>query len=62
MINLILTLALIGFLTWLIIQFVPMEPPAIKKVIVVIAGILSLLAVLGAFGIIPNVPGVRFPK
>jgi hypothetical protein len=50
MITLILTLALIGFLVWLIITYIPM-PDAFKKVIIVIVVVLLILYILRVLGI-----------
>lgn len=50
MINLILTLAVIGFALWLLITYVPMVEP-IKKLIIVIVAVCVLLYLLSAFGI-----------
>lgn len=49
MIHLLLVLALIGFLTWLIITYIPM-PDIFKKVIVVIVVIVLIFYVLNLFG------------
>jgi len=50
MITLILTIAVVGFIVWAIITYVPM-PPLFSNVIIVIAVILLLLYVLSAFGV-----------
>jgi len=50
MITLILTLAVIGFLVWLITTYIPMAEP-FKIVIIVIACICALFVVMRAFGI-----------
>lgn len=59
MISLILTLALIGVIVWLILQYVPMPEPFKKviMVVVVVFVILWLMRVLG-IGDIP-VPRLR---
>ncbi len=59
MIGLILTLAIIGFLTYLIATYIPMPAP-FKQVIYVIVAIVLILYVLRAFGIADlPVPQVR---
>jgi len=50
MITLILTLALVGFIVWLIITYIPMPDP-FKKVIIVIVVIILILYVLNVLGI-----------
>lgn len=49
MITLILTLAVVGFLVWLIVTYIPM-PDLFKKVIIVIVVILMVLYLLRMFG------------
>ena len=49
MITLILTLALVGFLVWLIITYIPM-PDVFKKAIIVIVVILLVLYIIQLFG------------
>jgi hypothetical protein len=49
MIALILTLALVGFLVWLITTYIPM-PEAFKKAIIVIVIILLVLYIIRLFG------------
>lgn len=53
MIHLILVLALIGFLTWIVVTYVPMPDP-IKKAIIVIRG-------RGNGSLCHLVAGLRFP-
>jgi uncharacterized membrane protein YeaQ/YmgE (transglycosylase-associated protein family) len=60
LISLILVLAVIGLLAWAITTFVPM-PGNIKTLIIVVCGIVALLYVLSAFGVIPALSGVRVP-
>jgi len=59
MIQLILTLAIIGFIVWLIVTYIPM-PDVFKKGIIVIVAICVILYLLRVFGIgdIP-LPGRR---
>lgn len=49
MVSLILMLAVVGFLVWLIITYIPM-PDVFKKVIIAIVVILLILYVLNVFG------------
>jgi len=49
MISLILTLAVVGFLVWLIVTYIPM-PDIFKKVIVVLVVILLILYILNIVG------------
>lgn len=50
MITLLLTLAILGFITYLIVTYIPM-PPIFKTVILVIVAIVVLIYLLGVFGI-----------
>lgn len=54
MITLILTLAVIGFLTWLVTTYIPM-PDVFKKVIIVIVIIVVVLYLFRVLGI-PDIP------
>ncbi len=59
LISLILTLAVVGFLLWLIITYIPMPAP-FKNVIVVIVVIVLVLWLLQVFGVVgPSVPRLR---
>ncbi len=58
MISLILGLAVVGFLVYLVITYIPM-PDVFKKVIVVIVAILLILYVLRALGGDIPVPSLR---
>ncbi len=49
MITLILTIALLGFLVWLVITYIPM-PEIFKKAIVVLVVILIVLYLVRLFG------------
>ena len=49
MITLIITLAVVGFIVYLIVTYIPM-PDIFKKVIIVITVILLILYVLKVFG------------
>lgn len=50
MILLLLTLAVVGFLTYLVVTYIPMPPP-FKTVIIVIMVIVLVLYVLRVFGV-----------
>lgn len=50
MITLILTLALLGFIVYAIVTYIPM-PPLFKNAIIVVAVVLAILYVMRAFGI-----------
>jgi hypothetical protein len=58
MISLILTLALIGFLVYLIITYIPM-PDAFKKAIIVIVVLILVLYIIRLFGL--DLPLRRLP-
>ncbi len=49
LIQLVLTLAVVGFILWLIITYIPMPSP-FKQVIIVIIVIVLLIWLLGVFG------------
>lgn len=50
MISLILSLALLGFITYLVTTLLPM-PAQIRSIIIAVACIVALFMVLGAFGV-----------
>lgn len=59
LITLVLVLAIVGFLLWLIVTYIPMPEP-FKKVIVVVVVIVLVLYLLQLFGIVgPSVPRLR---
>ncbi len=59
MISLILTLALVGFILWLVVTYIPMPAP-IKQVIIVLVVILLIIYLMGALGIVDvPLPRVR---
>lgn len=59
MITLILGLALVGFVCWLLLTYVPMPDP-IKKLIIVIVVVCIILYLMSAFGIMDiPVPRLR---
>jgi hypothetical protein len=51
MITLLLTLAVIGFIAWLVTTYIPMQEP-FKIAILVIAAIFAIIIVMRAFGIV----------
>ena len=55
MITLILTLALLGFLVWVVITYIPM-PDVFKKAIIVIVVVLIILYLVRLFGLDIPVP------
>lgn len=59
LITFVLTLALVGFLLWLIVTYIPMPDP-FKTVLIVIAVIFVVLYVLQAIGFVgPGLPRLR---
>lgn len=59
LISLVLTLAVVGFILWLIVTYVPMVAP-IKNVILVVVVIVVVLWLMQVFGVVgPNVPRFR---
>jgi hypothetical protein len=61
MIQLIIGLALIGFLVYLIVTYIPMPAPIknLIMVIVVVCVILWLLQVFGVYDLGPQLPNLR---
>lgn len=59
MISLILSLAVVGFIVWLIVTYIPMPAP-FKTVLLVIVAICLIIYLMGVFGIgdVP-IPRVR---
>lgn len=57
--SLLFVLALIGLVTWALVTFIPM-PGNIKTIIVVVAGIIAILYVLSAFGVLGSL-NIRVP-
>lgn len=57
MVTLILTIAIVGFLAWAVVAFIPM-PEKVKTVIYVVAGIVIIALVLNAFGLDVPVPQI----
>jgi hypothetical protein len=61
-ITLIITLAIIGFLMWLVMTYIPMPEP-FKKIIIVIVIFAVVLWLLYGFGLLGAGPQLRFnPK
>jgi hypothetical protein len=50
MIGIILTLAIVGFIVWLITTYIPM-PPIFKTVILVVVAVLLLLWLINVLGV-----------
>lgn len=50
LINLVITIALVGLVVWAITKFIPM-PETFKTLIYVIAGVFMVLYLLSAFGL-----------
>lgn len=59
-ISLVLVLAIIGLIAWVVVKLVPM-PPNIAMLIYVVAGLVALLYVLQAFGLMSGLTAVRVP-
>jgi hypothetical protein len=51
LITFILTLALLGFLVWIVVTYIPM-PDVLKRVVIVIAAIVMLLWALRYLGVV----------
>jgi hypothetical protein len=61
LITLILTLAIVGFLLWLVLTYIPMPDP-FKKVIMVVVVIAVILWLLNGFGWLGGGPTLNFKK
>ena len=59
--GLLVVLAVIGLLAWAFTTFIPM-PGNIKTLIVVVAGVVALMYVLSAFGVLHNAGSIQVPK
>lgn len=59
LITLILTLAIVGFLLWLIVTYIPMPAP-FKQIIMVIIVIAVVLWLLNGFGVLGGGPMLKF--
>jgi hypothetical protein len=58
MLYIILILILIGVAMWAVNQFIPMEP-TFKRLVNVVIIILTIVWLIGAFGLIPGFRGLR---
>ena len=58
LINLIITLVVVGVLLWLINSFIPMQR-TIKQILNVVVIIVVILWLLSAFGVIGSLSGMR---
>lgn len=58
LLNLVLTLVVVGVLLWLINAYIPMEP-TIKKILNVVVIIVVILWLLSAFGVIGSMSGMQ---
>ncbi|QOC22055.1 hypothetical protein IC757_13640 [Wenzhouxiangella sp. AB-CW3] len=58
LINLIITLVVVGVLLWLINSFIPMQS-TIKKILNVVVIIVVIIWLLSAFGVIGPISGIR---
>ncbi|NCO19778.1 MAG: hypothetical protein GW900_06985 [Gammaproteobacteria bacterium] len=58
LINLIITLVVVGLLLWLINSFIPMQRN-IKQILNVVVIIVVILWLLSAFGVIGSMSGMR---
>ena len=58
LINLIITLVVVGVLLWLINSFIPMQH-TMKKILNVVVIIVVILWLLSAFGVIGPLSGIR---
>lgn len=58
LINLIVTLVVVGVLLWLINSYIPMQA-TIKKILNVVVIIIVVIWLLSAFGVIDSMSGMR---
>ncbi|MDT8410128.1 MAG: Thivi_2564 family membrane protein [Wenzhouxiangellaceae bacterium] len=58
LINLVITLVVVGVLLWLINSYIPMQP-TIKKILNVVVIIVVILWLLSVFGIIGSMSGMH---
>jgi hypothetical protein len=61
LINLVVTLVVVGVLLWLINTYIPMEG-RIKSILNVVVIIVVILWLLSAFGVIGPISGIRLGK
>ncbi len=59
LITLILTLAVVGFILWLILTYIPMPAP-FKQVLLVVVVIALILWLLNGFGVLGSGPVLHF--
>jgi hypothetical protein len=58
LIQLVVVLIVIGVLLWAINTYIPMQA-AIRKILNVVVVLVAILLVLGAFGVLDSLSGVR---
>ncbi len=58
LINLVIVLALVGFLLWLIVNFIPMPAP-VQKIIIAVVVVFVVLWLLQGFGVITGFENLR---
>ena len=58
LINLVVVLALVGFLLWLIVNFIPMPAP-VQKIIIAVVVVFVVLWLLQGFGVITGFENLR---
>jgi len=58
LINLIITLVVVGVVLWLINSFIPMQR-TIKQILNVVVIIIVIIWLLSAFGVIDSMSGIR---
>lgn len=58
LINLIITLVVVGVLLWLINSFIPMQS-TMKKILNVVVIIVVIIWLLSAFGVLGPISGIR---
>ena len=61
LLNIIVILVVIGIVMWLINAFIPMAG-AIKALLNLVVFVVVLIWLLGAFGVVINLPGVHIPR
>ena len=58
LVNLIITLVIVGVLLWLINSFIPMQH-TMKKILNAVVIIVVIIWLLSAFGVIDSISGIR---
>jgi len=61
LIHLIIVLVVVGLILWMINRYIPMEA-RIKSILNVVVIIVVILWLLGVFGILPAMSGIRIGK